>query len=52
MSNQMLADPSLDLEELRHAIRKEYEAVALDPGRGFHFHTGRPLAQMLGYPDE
>jgi SAM-dependent methyltransferase len=52
MSNQMLADPSLDLEELRHAIRGEYEAVALDPGRGYHFHTGRPLAQMLGYPDE
>ena len=52
MSNQILADPSLDLEELRHAIHEEYEAVALDPGRGFHFHTGRPLAQMLGYPDE
>ena len=52
MSSQKLADPSLDLEELRHAIHEEYEVVALDPGRGFHFHTGRPLAQMLGYPDE
>ncbi|MFQ5854716.1 MAG: nucleoside triphosphate pyrophosphohydrolase [Anaerolineae bacterium] len=52
MSNQMLADPSLDSEELRHAIREEYKAVALDPGRGYHFHTGRPLAQMLGYPVE
>jgi hypothetical protein len=20
--------------------------------RGFHFHTGRPLARLLGYPDE
>jgi SAM-dependent methyltransferase len=52
MSNQKIADPSLDLDELRHAISEEYEAVALDPGRGFHFHTGRPLAQMLGYLDE
>ena len=34
MSNQMLADPSLDLEQLRHAIREEYEAVALDPDIG------------------
>jgi hypothetical protein len=26
--------------------------VALDPGRGFHFHTGRPLAHPLGYADD
>jgi ubiquinone/menaquinone biosynthesis C-methylase UbiE len=26
--------------------------VALEPERGFHFHTGRPLARLLGYPDE
>jgi len=25
--------------------------VATDPGRGFHFHTGRPLASRLGYTD-
>lgn len=42
----------LDLEELRHAIQQEYEEVARDPGRGFHFHTGRPLARLLGYRDE
>ena len=42
----------LDLEELRRAIQQEYEAVARDPGRGFHFHTGRPLARLLGYRDE
>jgi SAM-dependent methyltransferase len=43
---------SLDLESLRFAIQKEYEQVAREPERGFHFHTGRPLARLLGYPDE
>lgn len=42
----------LNLEALRTAIQIEYEAVASDPGQGFHFHTGRPLAAMLGYHDE
>ena len=32
------------------AMRKAYADVALNPTRGFHFHTGRPLAQLLGYP--
>ena len=42
----------IDLGELRAAIREEYEAVASDPGRGYHFHTGRPLAVLLGYEEE
>lgn len=42
----------LDLESLRAAIQEEYASVALEPERGFHFHTGRPLARLLGYPDE
>lgn len=42
----------LDVEELRRAIRHEYAVVAADPGRGFHFHTGRPLARLLEYDDE
>jgi len=41
----------INLETLRTAIRAEYEAVALNPQQGFHFHTGRPLARMLGYQD-
>jgi arsenite methyltransferase len=45
-------DLDLDLETLRHAIREEYEVVAHEPQRGFHFHTGRPLAGILGYEDE
>jgi arsenite methyltransferase len=43
---------SLDLNSLRSAIQCEYEKVALEPDSGFHFHTGRPLAKILGYADE
>jgi SAM-dependent methyltransferase len=42
----------IDLHELRSAIREEYESVASQPNKGYHFHTGRPLAAMLGYKDE
>ena len=42
----------VDRDELRAAIREEYSQVAAEPGQGFHFHTGRPLAAMLGYRDE
>ena len=41
----------LDLEALRDAIREEYETVAEEPDRGFHFHTGHPLARILGYQE-
>jgi SAM-dependent methyltransferase len=44
--------PELELEALRAAIQDEYACVAREPDRGFHFHTGRPLAHRLGYPDE
>jgi arsenite methyltransferase len=43
--------PQLDTDALRASIREEYAAVAADPQRGFHFHTGRRLAELLGYPD-
>ena len=42
----------LDVEQLRDAIRNEYAVVASEPDRGFHFHTGRRLAGILGYQDE
>lgn len=41
----------LDVEQLHAAIRDEYGQVASDPTRSFHFHTGRPLAAILGYED-
>jgi hypothetical protein len=37
-----------DLDRLRSAIREEYQRVAANPERGFHFHTGRKLAELLG----
>src|SRR5258708_32147742 len=52
MSDSLPTEPSLDLGRLRQAIQEEYTAVAQDPGRGYHFHTGRPLASMLGYHDD
>jgi SAM-dependent methyltransferase len=39
----------LDVEALRRAIQHEYVEVAATPEKGFHFHTGRPLAALLGY---
>jgi arsenite methyltransferase len=52
MSDGLLTEPGFDLGSLRQAIQEEYAAVARDPGRGYHFHTGRPLASMLGYHDD
>jgi len=43
--------PMLDTDLLRASIRDEYATVATEPERGFHFHTGRRLATLLGYPD-
>jgi arsenite methyltransferase len=42
----------VDTETLREAIKGEYKQVAEDPGKGFHFHTGRRLTTIVGYKDE
>ena len=42
----------LDVDGLRNAICHEYAAVADEPTRGFHFHTGRPLTRIVGYRSE
>ncbi|MEX2293428.1 MAG: methyltransferase domain-containing protein [Acidimicrobiales bacterium] len=42
----------VDPEALRADVREKYREVALDPDGDFHFHTGRPLAALLGYPAE
>jgi arsenite methyltransferase len=52
MSDVVGEQPALDVDNLREAIREEYAEVASDPQKGFHFHTGRPLARMLEYADE
>jgi arsenite methyltransferase len=41
----LLVDPVA----LREQVRDKYREVAADPHRTFHFHTGRPLAALLGY---
>jgi len=42
----------VDTDTLRKAIQDEYREVAEDPGKGFHFHTGRRLTKIVGYKDE
>ncbi|MBM3134332.1 MAG: methyltransferase domain-containing protein [Chloroflexi bacterium] len=44
--------PKLSLADLRVEIKKEYTNVALDPNKGYHFHTGRRLANILGYDEK
>jgi arsenite methyltransferase len=45
MAEDLLVDPGA----LREQVRGKYREVAVDPGAGFHFHTGRSLAARLGY---
>ncbi len=49
--SQPISIPTVEVETLRREIRKEYAEVARSPEKGFHFHTGRPLAKLLGYSD-
>ncbi len=44
--------PSLDVTKLRDDIKTKYREVATSPEQEFHFHHGRYLARLLGYPDE
>ncbi|MBI3737594.1 MAG: methyltransferase domain-containing protein [Chloroflexi bacterium] len=52
MNSPVVQGLNVNIEELRASIRAEYSAVANEPERGFHFHTGRKLAGILGYRDE
>ena len=45
-----LAEAPVDVSRLRSEVRLKYREVASNPEKGFHFHVGRPLAQMLDYP--
>jgi arsenite methyltransferase len=40
----------LDTSELEERVKRMYEEVALEPEHEFHFETGRPLTERLGYP--
>jgi SAM-dependent methyltransferase len=48
----MASETAIDLAVLRQAIKHEYEEVAICPTKGYHFHTGRVLAALIGYPAE
>lgn len=48
----MTKDLVVDPEALREQVRHKYGEVAVHPHRTFHFHTGRPLASLLGYQPE
>ena len=41
----------VDRERLREQISEKYTEVAVAPEKGAHFHTGKPLAMMVGYPE-
>src|SRR2546428_11262108 len=43
---------AVDIETLRCQISDKYSEVAQTPEKGFHFHTGKPLALMLGYSQD
>jgi len=42
---------NVDRARLRSQVQAKYTDVASRPELGFHFHTGRPLAAMLGYAE-
>jgi arsenite methyltransferase len=43
-------EPLVDLAALRQRVRDVYRDVAHRPDAAYHFETGRPLAERLGYP--
>jgi SAM-dependent methyltransferase len=54
-SNMTGTPPSvapIDVEVLRTEVRRKYREVARDPDGEYHFHTGRELARLLGYPPD
>ena len=48
----MTTETAVDTDVLRQEIQRKYAEVADRPGGTFHFHTGRPLAKALGYPED
>ena len=43
---------TVDVEKLRCDIQEKYAEVAVTPDKGFHFHTGYRLTEMLDYPSD
>jgi arsenite methyltransferase len=51
MAIESAVDVVVDADALRAEVKSKYREVATDPHAEFHFHTGRYLAQHLGYDD-
>jgi arsenite methyltransferase len=45
-------DRQLDTRDLEARVKDMYREVAEEPHKEFHFETGRPLAERLGYPPD
>lgn len=43
--------PNLSPQQLHAEIQEEYASVALEPDKGYHFHTGRAALSRLGYEE-
>ena len=43
---------TIDVERLRSEVQEKYAEVADTPDKGFHFHTGYRLTEMLEYPSD
>jgi len=43
--------PKISADELRNEVKKEYTNVALNPHKGYHFHTGRAALKRIGYDE-
>ena len=41
----------VDSDALRAQVTKKYTEIANEPEKGAHFHTGKSLAMMVGYPE-
>ena len=52
MTESSVGVSTVNRDELRRRISDKYRDVAMNPEMGFHFHNGRPLTRMLGYPDD
>jgi SAM-dependent methyltransferase len=49
---QRFSDDNAAVKILRHEISREYNDVAAEPDRGYHFNTGRAALAMNGYEEE
>lgn len=48
----MAVDMPVDVRALHLEVQIKYAEVALEPTNQFHFHTGRRLAEKVGYSQD